>query len=399
MSAWNDGPSLSVEQPIHGMICNRHDGDMTASGPFDVALRPRAQGRVARGREPVERLRIPVIGKASGNVIVNGNSVPVKDGRFETAVTLTQRENEIVVVAGAHGENVEERLTVLYDQNSFPRARFSLDDNILFLRDIAKNAGTYRSIFDNGFLGFFRTLHRRYGARFHFNIYFEDVCFFKDFTLEQMTDKFKSEWRENADWIRLTFHAMRDQPDKPYIDTDYATMRRDATRVTEQIIRFAGLPVGKAGEECLSTFTTVHWGECTLAGCRALHDLGFRGLVGYFEEQNGKPFVSYYLDSFRQRHLSGRDYWKDISEDLIFVKHDMVVNMVKLGDIAPNLDALFADKHRSEILELMIHEQYFHKEFGEYYEADAKERVEAAVRWATEHNYKWVFYDEGFVGA
>jgi hypothetical protein len=235
-------------------------------------------------------------------------------------------------------------------------------------------------------------MHQRYGAKFHFNIYFEDVYFFKDFTLDRMTDKFKSEWRENADWLRLTFHAICDQPAKPYINTDYATMKRDCTKVTEQIVRFAG-------KEGLSNWTTVHWGECTLAGCRALHDCGFRGLVGYFEELNGKPFVAYYLDSFHQKHLFGRDYWKDISEDLIFVKHDMVVNNVKLVDIVPRLDAVFADKHRSEVLELLIHEQYFQKEYGEHYEPDAKERVETAVRWASEHNYKWVFYDDGFVGA
>lgn len=360
---------LEVTTPIHGMICNRHDGDTTPGG-----------------------LRIPVVGKASGKVTVNGKPVAVANGQFATNVTLAQRENAILIVAESNGAREEQRLTVLYDENSFPRARFSLDDNILFLRDIARNAGTYRSIFDNWFLDFFRTMHKRYGARFHFNLYFEDVYFLKDFTLDRMPDKFKSEWRENADWIKLTFHAMCDQPAKPYINTDYATMKRDCAKVTEQIVRFAG-------EELLSNYTTVHWGECTPAGCRALHDCGFRGLVGYFEEENGRPFVSYYLDAPHQKHLFDRDYWKDVSEDLIFVKHDMVVNNVKLADITPRLDAVFADPHRSEILELMIHEQYFQKEYGDHYQPDAKEKVETAVRWAAEHNYKWVFYDEGFVGA
>lgn len=353
---------LVVETPFHGMICNRHDG-----------------------RETPDGLRISVAGRADAPVTVDGRPAAVVNGRFSAEATLNTPESVLTVRTGAE----ERRVAVLYDRRSVRRARFSIDDNILLFRDIALN--NRPSIFDNDYLAFFRSLHLKYGARFHFNVYFQDNYFFNDFTLEQMPDRYKSEWRDNASWIRLTFHALADQPDCPYAAAGYDVMRRDCERVTAQIVRFAG-------EELLSPFTTVHWGAATRDGCRALRDCGFRGLAGYFIERDGRPIVSYHVTPEQQRHLFGRDYWKDPDTGLLFIRHDMVVNSVDLRDIVPQLDALAENPHLSEVIELMIHEQYFHPRFCAFL-PDARERTEAAVRWITEHGYRWAFYEEGFLGA
>lgn len=353
---------LIVETPFHGMICNRHDGQETPDG-----------------------LRIPVAGRADAPVTIDGRPAHLADGRFTAEVTLKSPETVLTVRSGAD----ERRVTVLYDRRSVRRARFSIDDNILLFRDLARD--NPRSIFDNDYLAFFRSLHFKYGARFHFNVYFQDNYFFNDFTLEQMPDRWKSEWRDNASWIRLTFHALADQPDMPYLNSGYDVMRRDCEKVTEQIVRFAG-------EELLSPFTTVHWGAATREGCRALRDCGFRGLAGYFIERDGKPIVSYYVTPEQQRHVLRRDYWKDPDTDLLFIRHDMVVNSVELRDIVPQLDTLAADPHLSEVVELMIHEQYFHSHYAHFL-PDARQRTETAVRWATDHGCKWAFYEEGFLGA
>jgi len=356
---------LSIDHPINGMICNRHDGTVTPQG-----------------------LRIRVVGRARGHVTVNGNPADVRGNGFSAEVTLKGGKNTIHAQATDSSRTEEAHLTVLYDQNSFPRCRFSLDDNIWWLRDLARRADHYRSIFDNPFLAFWRRMHERYGLRAHFNIYYQDEA---DFTLEQMPDKFRSEWRDNAHWLRLTFHALANNPGNPYANADYATMKRDYEKVTAHIVRFAG-------EELLSDFTTIHWGIAPQEACRALRDCGIRGLVGYFLERDGKPFVAYYVTKAQQEHLCARDYWLDPDIDMIFVKHDLVVNNCPLPEITPRLDALYADKHQSEVLELMIHEQYFYPHFVAY-RPDAWDRVETCARWVVEHGYKWVFYDEGFVGA
>ena len=45
--------------------------------------------------------------------------------------------------------------------------------------------------------------------------------------------------------------------------------------VKEQIRRFAG-------DELMGPVTTLHWGEATVEGCRALRDSGYTALAGYF---------------------------------------------------------------------------------------------------------------------
>jgi hypothetical protein len=93
-----------------------------------------------------------------------------------------------------------------------------------------------------------------------------------------------------------------------------------------------------------------------------------------------------------------RDYWKDNEADLLFVRHDLVINTVALDQIVPHLKRVAADPHQSEMMELMIHEQYFYPDYRAY-QPDFRERVERAVRWVTERGYRPVFYADGFLGS
>jgi hypothetical protein len=296
---------------------------------------------------------------------------------------LTDRETKIV----AEGGGQRHQITVFWDRDSFKRYRVSTDDNIWCLKDIALNAATYKSIFDNAYLGFWRQMHVKYGTKVHFNIYYET----RGFNLSQMPDKFRPEWQKNADWIRLTFHARANDPDRPYLHASPEKVRQDYRLVTEEIARFAG-------KELLSPFTTVHWGTIPRASAQALHAEGVRGLVGYFEPSDGLPSVCYYLPLAQLRYLMGHDYWKDMQEDLFFIRHDMVINLFPIADIGPRLEQVAADPHQAEIIELMIHEQYFYPDYVAY-EPDYRQRVERAIDWVSQHGYKPVFYDEGFLGA
>ncbi|HZT31052.1 MAG TPA: SMP-30/gluconolactonase/LRE family protein [Bryobacteraceae bacterium] len=359
---WEPRESLSISEPVDGAILNRHDGETTPAG-----------------------LRISLRGfcRAAG-VRVNGASVPVENGAFQTTLVLRERETRIVAEAA---DGARKEITVLWDRNSFPRYRVSTDDNILFFKDLALHAGSYHSLFDNPYLAFWREMHRKYGAKVHFNIYYETP----GFNLSQMPARFRPEWQANADWIHLTIHARANDPDRPYLHASPEQVREDYRLVTREIERFAG-------KELLSPITTVHWGALTREAARALRAEGVRGLVGYFEARDGLPSVCYYLPLAQWRYLSGRDYWKDTREDLLFLRHDMVVNLFPLEQIVPRLEQVAADPHQAEILELMIHEQYFYPDYRAY-EPDYRQRVERAIQWVTRHGYRPVFYSDGFLGA
>jgi hypothetical protein len=227
-------------------------------------------------------------------------------------------------------------------------------------------------------------MHEHHGLKVQLNIYYEDLD--TGWTIAQMPERFRDEWRANANWLRLTFHARADQPDMPYVAAPYEEVARDCRLVTDEIIRFAG-------QESLSVLTTLHWGMATREGCRALRDNGIEALVGYFEMRDGKPWVSYYLDAERTDYLSQHDLWRDEEEGLLFIKHDLVLNLLPVEQIVPRLDATYADPDQNEVLELMIHEQYFYPRFAGY-QPDAAEKVRLAAQWVATHGYRWALYEE-----
>lgn len=263
-----------------------------------------------------------------------------------------------------------------------PRCRISVDDTIWCLRDVALHAK--ESIFENGFLRFWKDLHEDYGAQVQFNIYYEDLD--TGWTIAEMPDRFRAEWQACSEWLRLTFHARADRPNAPYASADYATVDRDMRMVTEQIVRFAG-------ESSLSSMTTIHWGAATREGCRALRDNGIDALAGYFEIHDGKPYVAYYHDVERTAYIGSRDMWRDDEAGLLFVKLDLVLNLITLSDVIPRLEEIRRRADESEVLELMIHEQFFYPRYCSY-QPDAAQKVVEAARWARERGYRWAFYEE-----
>lgn len=75
---------------------------------------------------------------------------------------------------------------------------FAVDDNTFFLRDIARRK--YTSLFNCTYLKTSRDQHTKYGRRFSLNVYYAAD---DGFTLTQFPDRCQSEWKDNADWLKL----------------------------------------------------------------------------------------------------------------------------------------------------------------------------------------------------
>lgn len=360
--AWEPDRRLRFTSPVDGDILNRHDGQVVLEG-----------------------LLVPIRGTFAGEgfVKINGEQLELVGKRFETNLLLTEKENRIRAEA-SDGTSLE--ITVLWDRASFPRYRVSTDDNIWFLRDIAENAAKYESIFENPYLALWRDMNQKYGCKVDHNIYYET----EGFNLSQMPSKFRTEWQRNADWMHLSFHARSNDPDRPYINSSAERIRTDYQLIAGEINRFAG-------PEVLTDVTTIHWGEATLAAARAVRDEGINTLVGYFRGNHGLPSVCYYLDLNQWQHLMRRDYWKDMEEDIQFVRHDIIINTHDLEEIVPFLEKIVADPHQSEVMELMIHEQYFYPDYRAY-QPDFREKVETAIKFVVDRGYEPVFFADGFLG-
>ena len=355
--------SLSIEVPFHGAILNRRHGEEAKGG-----------------------LRIEVSGTAPlrDRVIVNGAPARRAGAKFTSEITLREKETQIVAVSNGISGLQEHSVRVLWDRYSQPRYRFSIDDNSFFLRDIAQK--DYPSLFDCFYLKGLRDLHTKYGARFVLNIYYTTG---DGFELPQFPDRYKSEWQDNSDWLKLAFHAYADKPARPYQYAASSQLIADLDKVAEQIIRFAG-------EKTYSPPTVIHWGMVLPSALKPLYERGVRVLSGYFRRINGVWDVNYMLDDVRSEYLSRHDALMDFDSGIAFSRVDIVCNSTPVERIIPTLEPLVKDPNQAEVMDLFTHEQYFWPFYSNYL-PDHFKRLDVAIRWVTEQGYKPVFYHEGFL--
>lgn len=250
---------------------------------------------------------------------------------------------------------------------------FTVDDNIRFLAELS--AGSYESLFDHPYPALYRELHRRFGLKVQLNLF----CETDGFTLSDMTDRYRGEWADNADWLKLSFHARKEFPAHPYEKAGYADVYADAAFVSREVRRFAG-------DLSLADTTTVHFCTATAEGCRALGDVGVKALLGLFGTPDA-PRTSYGLstadaDAVRRGTPVRRD-------GITYFPIDVVLNLFTPDEIARRLEALGERRH----INVMIHEQYFYPDYFAY-QPDFKTKLETAFGFFARRGYESRFLEE-----
>ncbi len=356
--------SIRIEEPFHGAVLNRRHGKQAGGG---LKIRVTGQGPVG------------------GVVIVNGSPAQRDGTKFTSDIILQQKLTDIVAVSEDKFGRSEHRIRVIWDKHSMPRYRFSIDDNSFFLRDIAKN--NYSSLFDCFYLKNLRQLHTKYGTRFVLNIYYttED-----GFELPQFPDRYKGQWRDNSDWLKLAFHAYANKPDRPYQNASAAKLMADFDKVAAEIIRFAS-------EEVYSPPTVIHWGMVQPEALKPLYERGVRVLSGYFRRQGDAWDVNYLVDDIRSEYMSRHDALMDFDSGIVFSRVDIVCNSTPVEQIIPTLEPFTKDPNQAEIMDIFTHEQYFWPFYSNYI-PDHFKRLDVAILWLTENGYKPVFFHEGLLG-
>lgn len=249
---------------------------------------------------------------------------------------------------------------------------FTVDDNIRFLKSLCEE--NEMRLFSNPYLAMYGRLHEKYRLKVQLNLFYE----MPGFDLSMMTDRFKNEWAENADWLKLSFHSRLENVN-PYIDSGYSEVCSDCTQVHKEILRFAG-------ENSLAKTTTVHYCSATSEGLRALYDNGVRGLLGLFGTEE-KPKSSYSLEESDAAHLRKGDKLNRFGID--FFSIDAVMNLYGREAL---LDKLRGFLNR-DALRVMIHEQYFYPDYPAY-QPDFEEKLDSAFRLLTNSGFESVFAEE-----
>jgi len=312
----------------------------------------------------------------------------------------------------------ELRTPVVHDGR---KAYFFIDDAIWFLRDITRQRP--KSIFDTPFMKGLKEAHDRWGLKVQINLFYRTDFFYgmDEFTLADVTDAYRSEWRANADWIRFGLHSLQEFPDYPFVNSSYDDMKKLCGMIFGEVARFAG------AEMCAKA-VVPHWGPVSKEGCRALADCGMEVVwctVGPRFAYGGDPASLPYGHSFRllcgrksetavfrrgananaainasicgYNHLSSGQAEKTLGNlSVIYDRTTRLgykkfcngpcLNLYSTDAIVP----LFENVEGRELICFADHEQYF---FPEYFahQPDYMEKIHISAKWLHAHGYGFIF--------
>lgn len=342
------------------------------------------------GEKVGENLKIKVLFTYSDNRKLTLNGEPMEHsahGIYRAFIVLENFKTTLEVVDTESGEKWTS--DVYFLKKGYKKYRFSLDDNIWFLQNLNENKDVYKSMFEDPYLALLKAIHDKHGSKFHINIYYETPRH-NGFNLSQMTDKYKDEWRANSDWLRLSFHANADLPNRPYINTTYEQAYFEMERVNKEIIRFAG-------EEAFSkTVTTVHFGDCTVESAQAFRDLGVKAFVSsYGWNSDNLCDIRMYCDGEQCLLLQKYGFYYDKEMDIYHFRYNGGIQRTAPENIAAQFDSQHKSNPIYAFKDICLHEQYFYPEFKNHM-PDYYEKLDAAATWCEQNGYEPIFMDELF---
>ncbi|MFC2087232.1 hypothetical protein ACFLSA_03600 [Bacteroidota bacterium] len=368
---------MKITEPFHGAVLNRRNGKES-----DNSLKIRVSG----------------VAPIKSEVRVNGKPAQRNGSNYFCEVPIHEKENEITAVSNGILGSQHHSVRVLWDRYSKPRYQFAIDDCNHFLYDIVKNK--YKSLFDSPFLSMLKEWNSKYDARFQLNLFYAmessgrnygDGSEKSGFDLSKFPDRYKKEWEDNSDWLTLAFHALDESPARPYEYASGSKILADFDKITEQIHRFAGEPSYKLP-------TNVHYGMVSTEALKALSGRGVKCLGGQFAKNDiGEWQVHYMKDYEQSEYLSRHEALMDYKTGIIFSKMDYIPESTPLEEVIPLFESLAANPDTSEIMDICTHERAYwpgHR----LYITDIIQRTDTALRWLTEHGYKPVLLNEGFLG-
>ena len=238
------------------------------------------------------------------------------------------------------------------------------------MKEITEN--NYQSIFDHPYLAMYQRLHREFDLKIQLNLFYR----MESFDLSLMSNAYYNEWKENSDWLKLSFHSERENY-KPYESSDYDEVYEDCRRVHEQIIRFAS-------PDALANTTTIHYCLLTEDGLKAMKDNGVCGLLGLFGDIE-KPCTSYGIEESKAEKIRNGEVLK--IGGISFASVDIVLNQFGIEEITEQLARI----SNRNFVKVMIHEQYFYEDYPRY-QPEFEEKLRSTFSFLCDNGYKSCFY-------
>ena len=388
---------LQITSPINGAILNHNHGVET-----DKSL----------------KIKVTGISQTGTPVMVNGAMATMDGLNFSADVELTQRVNKIRASAYSANGMYTQEVTVLWDKNSFKRYCFYIDDHSFLFTDLAKERPA--RAFDHFYLAALKKMHEESDLKVTLNAFYHNDH--PEFTLDQMPDTWKSEFIDNSDWLRFSFHAKSEFPDRPYAEASAEEFGRDWDQVQHEIERFAG-------KESFILPVVIHWAnvsmpvaqECIRRGMKT-YSTAFRlrvmGGPSLAERQAGGAFQKsaaaeqestgfdtnmgiklHYGFTGEMSQLNNHFCYYDPLMDVVFSRGIACGNLIPLADIPARMESAIqrAEACGCEALLAGSHEQYSFPYYVNYL-PDHLDRLTLMCRMLKDAGFTGSFFSYGLLG-
>jgi hypothetical protein len=224
----------------------------------------------------------------------------------------------------------------------------SIDDVYFILKEL--DEGSYRSIFEHKVFKFFKDMHDTYGTVFSLYCFYH-ISETDDWTLANMTDRFKDEFKNAASWLKFGFHS--DNSIIKYnelIDPDKAL--KHYNKVINAIKYFAG-------STSIDRMPRTHYFSGTVEIVRKWRDAD-NGIEGFLTADDNRDF-NYYLNADERTLLLKHSDYFEAREKLYFFKTNL--RLEKAADPYEMLELAKVDKSQAGQQALKIiftHENYLY---------------------------------------
>lgn len=237
-------------------------------------------------------------------------------------------------------------------------AHVSVDDATQIFQDISFHG--YESIFDNEVLGKLKDFHEEYGLKVTLYVFGR----LDTYDLADFPDGYRKEFEDSADWLKIGFHSMTENP--PEEDPDAEEYAEDLKEVNREIVNFAG-------EKSLAHVLRLHYWYATDEMVETLKKEGVEGLLC------GNDTDSCYNLTKEQAEnlLKSRDGIRP--GELSYYVTD--IRLEKTDDIFQALDA----HKRDRLVVVFTHAWCFR---------DNAEKLENALEWLDQMGYEYTFLEK-----
>jgi len=368
--------------------------------PFDGGVLQEGTGYPILGTETggdgVKRLRIHVVVRAGdvGNLQVfdpEGTVIPMEliSGALMGTALLKDRLSILKARGTKNGKPVEFTCRVLWAKNAYKRYRCYIDDHSFCFRDILQKQS--KSIFDCFYFAKLRELYKRYQTKIVLNCFNSTPE--RDFTLSMFPEKYKPEFEDNADWLRLAFHSENEFPGEPYRNATPEKLAADFDLTATQLKRIAG--------KAYTAGLQIHFAMVRADSYQVLADRGVKMLPtgGSKNPGTGDKYCDFMLPNHITAYIREHQGWMDPDSGIIFYNGAMPTTCEWIPTTQTEwLHHRKLDNPKQNLLiNIAGHEQYWWP-FYRNFKSDIFERWDTALRHVTEHGYKPIWIDDGFFG-